>query len=74
VKATLGDAEVASAEAAVKEGLDWLGSSGDSAEVDELKDKQKEFEERLRPVMMKLYGNKEEPAANGSGPVVEEVD
>jgi heat shock protein 1/8 len=83
VKTTLGDAEVATADAAVKEGLDWLSASGDAADVEELKSKQKEFEERLRPVMMKLYGSKEgsdsgagpvPSEATSGGPTVEEVD
>jgi heat shock protein 1/8 len=72
VKEKIGDSEVSAAEAQVQEGLDWLNNN-ESASTDEFKEKQKEYEEKLRPVMMKLYagqGGEPEP----KGPVVEEVD
>ena len=75
VKETLGESDVAAAESIVQEGLDWL-SGNEDADTEAFKSKQKEFEERIKPTMMKLYGNSapgggEEPS---QGPKVEEVD
>ena len=79
VKTTLGDSEVSSAEATVQEGLDWLAAN-ESAETTEFKERQTMYEERLRPVMMKLYGegapapSATETSESAPGPTVEEVD
>jgi len=55
VKETLGENVVMDTEAIVTEGLAWLEANSESAEVDELKVKQKEYEDKITPVMMKLY-------------------
>jgi L1 cell adhesion molecule like protein len=82
VKTTLGDTECARAEEIIQDGLNWL-QSHEEALTEEFKEKQKEMEEKIRPIMMKLYaaggaGGPEgaEPAAAEStkGPTVEEVD
>lgn len=77
VKTTLSEADRNAVEEAVKEGLEWLDSNkeADKATVEE---KQKSWEETIRPVMMRLYAassGKTDPAAPAAGePVVEEVD
>ncbi len=57
------------------EAIEWLGNQGD-LEKEEYEAKQKEVEERIRPVMMKLYAGQEgaPAAAPEPGPKVEEVD
>jgi len=55
VKETLGENVVSDTETIVSEGLAWLEANGEGAEVDELKTKQKEYEDKITPVMMKLY-------------------
>lgn len=83
VKETLGEETVKEIGSWVQEGISWLEDHGDESK--EVYDqKQKEYEEKIRPVMMKLYqqsgvggGSQEvpvEPAAAGKGPSVEEVD
>jgi L1 cell adhesion molecule like protein len=74
VKETIGESDIAAAEAIVQEGLDWM-SGNEDADTETFKSKQKEFEERIRPTMMKLYGSAApggEPSSKG--PTVEEVD
>jgi L1 cell adhesion molecule like protein len=85
VKDKLGSDEVSSAETDIDAGLSWL-SSHEDGEVEEFKEKQKEMEEKFRPLMMKLYSGGE-GAPGGSdapsqetrepepaGPKVEEID
>lgn len=70
----------------VDEGLEWL-QSHESAETQEFKDKLKEVENLIRPVMMKLYAGERGPGGmpgampgmaptepSTAGPRVEEVD
>jgi hypothetical protein len=65
----------------VKEGLEWLDEHRESAK-DEVETKKKEWEDAIRPVMMKLYAAEAgKPGAADSGaegegaaPRVEEVD
>ena len=45
----------------IEEGLQWL-EENDKATTEEYKNKQKELEEKINPLMMKLYGS------NGGGP------
>jgi heat shock protein 1/8 len=79
VKATLSEEDKAAVEATVKEGLEWLDANreADKATVEE---KQKGWEETIRPIMMRLYAasaGKTDPAASEAAPgapVVEEVD
>ena len=67
VAAKLGE-EAATALATVEEGIKWLEdhSAEDDAQV--YKDKQKEYEDKVRPTMMKLYASGGGGAdADGSG-------
>jgi L1 cell adhesion molecule like protein len=75
VKETIGESDIAAAEAIVQEGLDWM-SGNEDADTETFKSKQKEFEERIRPTMMKLYSGAGAAGDPGSstGPTVEEVD
>ncbi len=87
VKETLGEATVTEAEAIVKEGLEWLEEHPDKFKED-YENKQKEIEEKVRPIMMKLYQGAGSPGAGSPGagmpftsdsadepgPRVEEVD
>lgn len=82
VKETLSETDRNAIEDTVKTGLDWLDGNRE-ASIDEVKTKQKEWEEAIRPIMMKLYAAQagksdpsaaaEEPGAS-AGPRVEEVD
>jgi heat shock protein 5 len=80
VKAALPDADRAAVEDAVKAGLEWLDENRD-AHVEAVQTKQKEWEEVIRPVLMKLYatggteGSSEATEGGAAaGPRVEEVD
>ena len=82
VKEALGDKSVTEAEGYIQEGLDWLAAN-ESADTAEFKERQKMYEDKLRPIMTKLYGGSgsSEPTKGASGeesytpgPTVEEVD
>jgi molecular chaperone DnaK (HSP70) len=79
VKTTLSEEDRSSVEAAVKNGLEWLDANREASKED-VAAKQKDWEETIRPVMMRLYASsagKTDPAAAPaatSGPTVEEVD
>jgi heat shock protein 1/8 len=79
VKSKLGEQAVADAEAAIKEGLDWL-EEHPAEEAATYKEELKKYEERVRPVLMRLYkgaegeGGAAAEAAEAPGPRVEEVD
>lgn len=78
IKSTLSDSDRTDVDTNVNEGLEWL-SANESATTEEFKEKQKYYEERIRPVMMKLYGGGSGDSAGadsspGPGPKVEEVD
>ena len=88
VKESLGADTVKEVEAWVQEGIDWLEAHQD-AEKDEFAEKQKLYEEKIRPVMTKMYENAGSPGAESgvhmgpgvhtspgvkTGPSVEEVD
>ena len=80
VKETLSESDRYTVEATVKEGLEWLDANRD-AEPTEVKEKQKTWEETIRPVLMKLYASsaaKNDPMATEAAPVepahVEEID
>lgn len=82
VKEKLEAADLESAEVAIKEGLQWLDDNRE-ASTEEVKETQKAYEEKIRPVLMKLYaasatsdGNVESaaPADVPPQPTVEEVD
>jgi heat shock protein 1/8 len=81
VKAALSEEDKSTVEAAVKAGLEWLDENREASKAD-VDAKQKEWEETIRPVMMRLYASsagKTDPTAAagepaGTGPTVEEVD
>ena len=76
VKTTISEADRSTVEAAVKDGLEWLDDNREAAKAD-VDAKQKEWEEVIRPVMMRLYAasaGKTDPGAPAAGPTVEEVD
>ncbi len=81
VKETLGETTVNEVEEWIKEGIEWLDANPE-ADKDEYDGKQKMYEEKIRPVMMKLYQGSGAPgsepdmssAGPGPGPRVEEVD
>jgi L1 cell adhesion molecule like protein len=82
VKETLGADTVKEVDQWVKEGLEWLDQHPDE-EKSEYELKQKEYENKIRPVMMKLYQNSGmssdpsssvPPMPSSNGPNVEEVD
>jgi L1 cell adhesion molecule like protein len=76
VKETLGSDTVKEIEEWVQEGISWLDAHSDASK-EEYAEKQKVYEEKIRPVMMKLYqggpGAQAGPS-DPSGPSVEEVD
>jgi L1 cell adhesion molecule like protein len=77
VKATLGADTVKEVEGWVKEGIDWLDAHT-SEEKDVYVAKQKEYEEKIRPVMVKMYQDAGAPGTEGTevpkASTVEEVD
>jgi L1 cell adhesion molecule like protein len=82
VKETLGADTVKEVDQWVKEGLEWLDQHPDE-EKSEYESKQKDYENKIRPVMMKLYQNSGmgsdpsssiPPMPSSNGPNVEEVD
>jgi L1 cell adhesion molecule like protein len=78
VKDALGQETVDETEAVVSEGLAWLEENAEEADVETLKEKQKYYEEKITPVMMKLYqgagGMPDMSTPPPSEPKVEEVD
>jgi heat shock protein 1/8 len=83
VKETLGEEAINEAEKILDEGIRWLEEHED-ATIDEIKNHQKAIEEKVRPIIMKLYDGPM-PSAGGDaagttaeesskGPRVEEVD
>ena len=54
VKETLGESTVNELEQTIKEGIDWLDANPE-AEKEEYDEKQKQYEDKIKPVMMKLY-------------------
>jgi L1 cell adhesion molecule like protein len=82
VKDKLPEEDVKSGLQIVEDGLKWL-SENESSTVDEFKEKQKDYEKILQPIMMKLYSGQgtgpgaesvPEPESVPKEPVVEEVD
>jgi L1 cell adhesion molecule like protein len=83
VKETLSETDRTSVETAVKDGLAWLDENREASKA-EVEEKQKSWEEVIRPVMMRLYASsagKTDPGAAAaaststtSGPKVDEVD
>jgi heat shock protein 1/8 len=79
VKETLGADTVKEVDDWVQEGLQWLDSNPDEQKT-VYEEKQKYYEDKIRPVMMKLYqdsGMASDPsssAPSSNGPSVDEVD
>jgi heat shock protein 1/8 len=82
VKDSLGAGTVEEIENWVKEGIDWLEANPE-AEKEEYEEKQKIYEDKIRPIMMKLYEQSGAPGGTppdmsgmnmGGGPTVEEID
>jgi L1 cell adhesion molecule like protein len=74
VKEKLGEDAKAGSDKA-QEFINWLDNYTD-ATTEEYKDKQKEAEEALKPLLMKLYASQDDKASEDvpAGPKVEEVD
>ena len=70
VKETLGSTTVKEIEDWVQEGISWLEANPE-ADKDQYAEKQKVYEDKIRPVMMKLYqggpGQSDGPSAGPSG-------
>jgi L1 cell adhesion molecule like protein len=67
VKETMGEETVKNVEGWVQEGIDWLDAHQEGTK-EEFVEKQKEYEEKIRPIMAKLYENAGAPGAeSGSG-------
>jgi heat shock protein 1/8 len=76
VKEKLSETDKATVETTVKEGLEWLDANRE-ADAASVKEKQKSWEEAVRPVMMKMYAaeaGKTDPMGSTAGPTVQEVD
>ncbi len=85
VKETLGESTVNEVEEWIKEGIEWLEANPEAMK-EEYDEKQKIYEDKIKPVMMKLYeksgmaGQDGMPDMSGmnmggsEGPRVEEVD
>jgi heat shock protein 1/8 len=77
VKETLGEGTVDEVEGWIKEGIEWLEAHSE-AEKEEYDEKQKYYEDKIKPVMMKLYEKSGSPGSapegDAPGPRVEEVD
>jgi heat shock protein 1/8 len=66
VKETLGEETVNTVETLVKEGIDWLDANPEAMK-EEYEEKQKMYEEQIRPVMMKLYEKSGSPGSMPEG-------
>merc|ERR1712002_877513 len=87
VKSKLSEEEIESTQAKLEEALKWLDSN-QLAEKEEFEDKQKEVEEMTRPIIAKIYqqkqgegqeprqscGEQQRSSTGQSGPTIEEVD
>lgn len=78
VKTQLSTEDIDAVEKVVTEGLEWLDTNA-SATAEDIKEKQKAWEEQIRPVLMKLYAAASanatpETTERNNGPTIEEVD
>lgn len=73
VKSKLGEDAVADGEKNIQEALDWLDAHP-AEEATTYKEELKKYEERIRPVLLRLYKGGEGSAEAAPGPTVEEVD
>ena len=74
VKEKLGD-DATSALATVEEGLSWLADNQEEKK-ETYAEKQKEYSDKVQPILAKLYADSKESPVQGTGPgpVSEEVD
>ncbi len=61
------------AEPIVKEAIEWI-EKNDRESMETYKNKEKEYEERLRPIMLEVYNQQPGPVPAGGPEVVEEMD
>lgn len=62
------------AEPIVTEAIEWI-EKHTKEDMDTYKNKEKEYEEKLRPIMLELYNQQPGPVpGNASGPTIDEVD
>jgi heat shock 70kDa protein 1/2/6/8 len=75
VKDALGESTINDVEKLVSEGIEWLDANQDR-EKEEYETKQKEYEDQIRPILMKLYQGAGSPGAETeiNSPHIEEVD
>jgi L1 cell adhesion molecule like protein len=74
VKETLGAETVKEVETWVQEGIDWLEQNPDATK-ESYAEKQKMYEEKIRPIMTKMYQDAGAPGSEpAKSPGVEEVD
>ena len=72
VKDTLGADTVKEVEGWVKEGIDWLDAHPEE-EKEAYAEKQKEYEEKIRPIMTKMYENAGSPGSGVAGATADGV-
>jgi L1 cell adhesion molecule like protein len=66
VKETLGADTVKEVEGWVQEGIDWLDAHPEE-EKESYSEKQKAYEEKIRPIMTKMYENAGSPGSSAAG-------
>jgi heat shock protein 1/8 len=72
VKEKLGAEDIDAAELVITEGLAWLDDNREAA-VEDIKEKQKVWEEKIRPVLMKLYEAKDFSSGSEAAPEAAEA-
>ncbi len=80
VKEKLGEEDIDTAEKLIAEALNWLDENRETS-AEEVKEKQKVWEDQIRPILMKLYGSEAGTGASEAAtteeapaPKVDEVD
>ena len=74
VKDTLGESTIGEVETIIQEGITWLDNNQDASKA-EYEERLKEYEEKVRPNMMKLYQDAGAPGTDTTAsPYVDEVD
>jgi L1 cell adhesion molecule like protein len=59
--------DISSMEVTIQEGLDWLDANRESATVEEIKAEKAKWEEKMLPMMAKMYAAKNPAGGPGSG-------
>ena len=65
-KAALTEMDISSMEVTIQEGLDWLDANRETATVEEIKAEKAKWEEKMLPMMAKMYAAKN-PGGSSSG-------